>query len=409
MRDRLHRLRGLIGLGSHLAHQRLRHTAPRRTTATILGVAFAVALCLTVSGVSVAVANQGSVVGSNVDYWVVPETESSTTLSVSVGGPAFGNVHPVAERLTARSDINYATPVALRLLEVSHNGSSEYVLIAGVVVHPDLTVAGVNTTALTPGDPYYGAGNYTGPWTGELALSTAASDLLNASTTEHVTLTSPTQSAARNFTVTTVTKGGDTGLGTIPVGVVHLAELQALTGSTSSDTADQLLVATNSPNVRAALTNLYPQSKVITRGTGVTSVTNSSLALALAAAGLIVSLVVGVLFVATTVGLEVTTDRRIWATLTAVGYSRRSRALLLFIQTALITLAGALLGIILGRLGVFAANTAIGTVFEQTIVAVYPVEFVAYGLALAAGIAILTTPYVLWLTTRGRVTETLAK
>lgn len=408
MRNRLRRLRAQIGLGGQLVVQRLRYTAPRRTTATILGVAFAVALCLTVSGVSVAVASQGSVVSSNVDYWVVPESESSSTLPVSVGGPKFGDVHAVTDRLADQDNIRYASPVALNLLEVAHGDTTEYVLVAGVVAHPDLTVAGVNASGLTRGDPHYANGTYSGPWTGELVLSTAASDLLGATTTDTVTVPNRTGGRDRTFNVTAVTAGGDSGVGSLPVAVVHLAELQTLTGGTTSDTADQLLVATNAPAVQDDLEGLYPESRVITRGSGVATVTNSDLALALAAAGLLVSLVVGVLFVATTMGLEVSTDRRLWATLTALGFSTRSRALLLFIQTTLLALAGGVLGAGLGRLGVFAANTAVGSVLEQTIVAVYPIEFVAYALALATGIAVLTTPYVLWLTTRGRVTETLS-
>lgn len=414
MRDFLHRIRGLTGFSGQLVYQRLRHTAPRRTTAAILGVAFAVALCLTVSGVSVAVASQGSIVSSNVDYWVVPETESSTTLPVSVGGPAFGDVHRVANRLTQHRDIAYASPVSIKLLQLTHNATTEYVLVAGVIAHPELTIAGVSARPLTSGDPHFANGTYTGPWTDELVLSTAASDLLNASANDTVTFGNlaagqrQRSTAARNFTVTAVTEGGESGLGTIPIGVMHLAELQSLTGGTTSDTADQILVATTSPRVRDDLTGLYPQSRVITRGTGLTSVTNSKLALALAVAGLIVSLVVGVLFVATTLGLEVTTDRRLWATLTAVGFSTYSRAFVLFLQTLFITLCGGVLGIVLGRVGVFAANFAIGSIFEQTVVAVFPPEFIGYAVGLAAGIAILTTPYVLWLTTRGRVTKTLA-
>jgi len=409
MRNPFTRLRALLGLGGRLVIQRLRHTAPRRTTVTILGIAFAVALCVTVSGVSVAVANQGSVVGSNVDYWVVPEGESSSTLPVSVGGPQFGDVHATSNQLTDRDDVTYASPVSLRLLRATADNTTEYVLIAGVVAHPGLTVAGVNTSALTPGDPYYGNGTYNGSRTGELVLSSGASELLN--TTESDTVLLPNQTAAEHqqFTVSEVTTGGQSGLGSIPVGVVHLSELQALTGGTTSDTADQLLVSTNSADVREDLTGLYDHSRVITRsGSGLTTVANSDLALALAGAGLLISLIVGVLFVATTMGLEVTTDRRLWATLTAIGYSPRSRMLLLFLQTCLLALTGGVLGALFGRIGVFAANVGISAILDGTVVAVYPLEFVPYALGIALCIAVLTTPYLLWLTSRGSVTETLS-
>jgi putative ABC transport system permease protein len=409
MRDRLTRLGALIGLGGKLVWQRLRHTAPRRTTMTIIGVAFAVGLFVTVSGVSVALATQGSVVGSNVDYWVVPEGESSSTLPVAVGGPQFGDVHSVADQLTASDDVAYASPVSLGLFQLTYDNTTEYVLVAGVVSHDGLTVAGVNASGLTQGDPHYANGTYSGPWTGEVVLSTGASELLNASEDDAVMIPNQTAAMGQPFTVTAVTDGGESGLGTVPIALIHLSEFQTLTEGTTSDTADQLLVSTNDVGVREELATLYPHSQVSARSdSGFLSVTNSDLALALAAAGFAVSLIVGVLFVATTMGLEVTTDRRLWATLTAVGFSTSSRTFLLFLQTTLITITGGILGVILGRLGVFAANTAIAGLLGETVVAVYPIEFVGYGLAVALGIAFLTTPYLLWLTTRGTVTDTLA-
>jgi len=408
MRKILTRLWALLGLGAQLVVQRLRYTAPRRTAVTVVGVAFAIGLCVTVSGVSVAVADQGSVVGSNVDYWIVPESESSSTLPVSVGGPQFGNVHAVSERLTARDEVSYASPVSLRLLELTHANTTEYALVAGVVAHPDLTVAGVNASSLTAGDPHYANGSYDGPWTGEMVLSSGGSELLNATQSNTIQISSKTTSS-QQFSVTEVTTGGTSGIGSIPVAVVHLSELQSITGDTEGDTADQILVATETVGVKEDLASIYTNSRVVTRSdTGLTTVANSDLALALAGAGLLVALVVGVLFVATTMGLEVATDRQLWATLTAVGYSTRSRMLLLSLQTGLLVLMGGALGAILGRIGVFTANTAINSLLEDTVVAVYPPEFVGYAFIIALGIAVLTTPYLLWLTSRGTVTETLS-
>jgi len=408
MRNRLTRLWAILGLGGHLAVQRVRQTAPRRTTVTILGVAFAVGLCVTVSGVSVAVADQGSVVGSNVDYWMVPEGESSSTLPVSVGGPQFGDVHPVAADLTSRDKIQSASPVALRLLDFSHANTTEYVLAVGVIAHPDLTIGGVNTSALTPGDPHYANGSYDGPWTDEVVLSSGASELLNASTTDTITIPNQSSGDDRSMSVVDVSSGGQSALGSVPIAIVHLSELQALTDGTDGDTADQFLVATGTVDVRDDLAGIYEHSRVVTRSdTGVSTITNSDLALALAGAGLLISLIVGVLFVATTMGLEVTTDRRLWATLTAVGFSTRSRLTLLFVQTCLLVFTGGILGAVLGRLGVLAANTGIGAVLGDTVVAVYPPIFVLYALGIAFCIVLITTPYLLWLTARGSVTETL--
>lgn len=410
MRDTLVRLYGSVALGVALVVQRLRRTAPRRVVYSVLGVALAVGLFVTVSGVGVGLATQGSAVGSNVDYWIVPESESSSTLPVSVGGPKFGDVHAVADRLTAREDVRYASPVAISLARVTHGNATEYVLLAGVVAHPELTVAGVSARSLTPGDPHYANGTYAGPWTDEVVLSSAASELLGAEAGETVAVPNRTGSASGThaFTVENVTAGGQSGIGQVPVAVVHLAELQALTGSTAGDTADQILVASNDVGVREDLAGVYSHSRVVARSdASLSTVADSRLALALGGAGFAVSLVVGVLFVATTMGLEIRSDRRLWATLTALGFSARSRALVLFAQTAAVALAGGVLGVALGRVGVLAANAGVGAYLEETTVAVFPLELAAAGLVVSLGIAALSAPYLLWLTSRGTVTEAL--
>lgn len=405
-RSRLGRLVGLLGLTGDLLRARLTRTGTRRLLLSVCGVALAVAIVVVVAGISVGLAGQGTVVNANVDYWIVPEGGDTSTLPVSVSGPQFGNAHAVGERLTSDPRIQYASPVAVSLLRVDHANTTEYVLAAGVVAHPGLRIAGVDTTGLTPGDPYYANGTYNGTWTGEAVVSDAAADLLNASAGD--TLTARTAGRSASFEVVARSAGGDTGAGTIPVLVVHLAEYQELAGGTTQDTADQFLVATDDASVREDLGTVYPNARVITRGGGsLSGVANSQLALAIAVAGLLVALVVGTLFVATAMGLEITADRRLWATLLALGFSRRSRALLVAGQTLAITLVGGVLGIGVGWLGIHATNLAVTHVLPVSVLAVFHPLFGVYALAMAGLIGLCSVPYLLWLTARGDPTDHL--
>lgn len=403
------RVRGLLAVAAAIVVGRARSRLPRRLILSSLGVALAVALFVSVAGVGIGLADQGSVLGSNVDYWVTPETESSSTLPVSVGGPQFGSVHPIADSLTARSDVAYATPVLVTLANVGHGDTTEYVLVAGVVSHPDLEIMGVDTANLTAGDPHYANGTYAGPRTNEVVVSTATADLLNASRNDTIAIPDRTAGGThQNFTITGVSAGGASGVGQFPVAVVHLSELQTLTGSADGDTADQLLVATTSPGVESDLRGLYDHSRVVTRSdSSFTSVANSDLALALAAAGLLVAVIVGALFVATTMGLEVATDRRLWATLAALGFNARSRTVLFIGQTVLVTAIGGVLGVLLGWGAILGTNVAVASVFDTTTVAVFTPELVVAGLALALLVGLLTAPYLIWLIARGSITEAL--
>ncbi|MDL0119416.1 ABC transporter permease [Halobacterium salinarum] len=403
------RLRGLVAVAAAIVVGRTRSRIPRRLILRSLGVALAVALFVSVASVGIGLADQGSVLGSNVDYWVTPETQSSSTLPVNVGGPQFGSTHSVTDTLTARPEIAYATPVLVTLANVGHGETTEYALIVGVVSHPNLEIMGVDTAPLTTGDPYYANGTYTGPRTNEAIISSATADLVNASQGDTITIPNRTTgNTPQNFTVTTISAGGSSGIGEFPVAVVHLSELQSLTGSMGGDTADQLLVATTNPGVESDLSGLYDHSRVVTRSdSSIVSVANSDLALALAAAGLLVAVIVGTLFVATTMGLEVATDRQLWATLAALGFNARSRTFLFIGQTVLITAVGGVFGLFVGWGTTIATNAAVGSVFDTTTVAVFSPELAAAGLGLAVLVGLATAPYLIWLIARGSITEAL--
>ena len=401
MRERLTRIRGGVALGVTLVGQRLRRTAPRRVVYSVLGVALAVGLFVLVASVGVGLTAQGSVVDSDADYWIVPESESSATLPVSVGGPQLGSVHGVADRLSDRDDVRYASPVAVSLTEVARANATEYVLVIGVIAHSDLTVGGVHAGPLTPGDPHYAGGTYDGPRTNEVVISEATSALLGAESGDDLTV--PTRSGSARLTVVNVSATGSAGIEGVPVAVVHLSELQSITGGADRDTADQLLVSTDSVRLREDLEGVYSHTDVVTRSPGASAGTDGDLALAVGGAGLVVSLLIGSLFVATTMGLEIHHDRRLWATLAAVGFSARSRGLILLVQTGLVTLVGAVIGVGLGLVGVAATNAVIESYFAEATIAMFRPAVGVAGLLVAVGIVGITGPYLLWLTSRGSV------
>jgi putative ABC transport system permease protein len=210
---------------------------------------------------------------------------------------------------------------------------------------------------------------------------------------------------ATRMTVINVSTGGAAGLDSVPVALVHLSELQAATGATERDTADQLVVSAASPAVRDDLETLYDRTEVVTRSSASGVGSDADLALAIGGAGVVVSLVVGSLFVATTIGLEIRRDRHLWATLSALGFSAPSRALVVLVQTGLITLTGGVIGIGLGRVAVAVANAGVSRYFDEASVVVFRSDVALAGLAVSAGIVVVTGPYLLWLTSRARVRE----
>ncbi|WP_240479605.1 ABC transporter permease [Haloprofundus marisrubri] len=366
------------------------------------GVALAIMLLTVVTGVSLGLASQSAIQSESVDYWIVPEETGQSSIAVEVDGPQLGGVHSAAERLGNDDRVTYATPVQTHITRVSGpDGTSEYILLVGVI--PDDTdreVSGLSTAGLEPGDPYYADGAYNGRWTGDLVVSDGTADLLNASSGSELTVESG--DTERGLSVVNVTEGNmQSGAGTFPIGLVHLSELQEISGSTGGDQANQLLVSTNDPSVKPQLASLYPGTDVVTQ-TGFASrdVSTSNLSLAIGLAAFVTALVTGVLLVATIMGLEILADRSTLALLGAVGYSARSRSLLVLTETVIITLAGGLVGVVLGAGGIVVVNALSYDLLGVDSIALFDPLMFGYGLIVAVLIGLVAAPYPVWLSRR---------
>lgn len=397
---------GLVGIATRRLLGRLRAGNRARLLLSIGGVALAICFMLVVTSVSLGLATQSTVHGSDVDYWMTPESASASTMPVSVGGPEFGRVHEANDRIEDLDGVAYSTPVAVEMTRLHHGSSEAYVVLLGVIAGPDVRVAGLPAADLTRGDPFYANGSYDGPWTGEVVLSEAASTVLNVSASgANRTLRA---SADRQFTVVNVSEGSlSSGSGAVPVGLVHLSELQALTTDPPSDTADQILVSTDSRGVRSALEDVYPESNVAaSSGFSVGSLASSELALAIALSAFLVAVIVGVLFAGTTLGLDVAADRAQFATLSAVGLSARSRGVVVATQTLVLVGIGGVVGVALGLAGAAVANAALQARIGTAAAVIHP-ALVPYGLGVALLIGALATPYLVWLTNRTDVLDQL--
>ena len=405
------RLIGISRLAVRRVVEQATGTEARRVWLSIGGVAIAIGLMLVVTGVGLGLSAGSTVRSDSVDYWILPESSGSSTAVVSTGGTQFGGVHMQNARIQSMEQVDYSTPMLMQLLRVRAPDSKEpkYVLALGIIPNADTdTVAGISTAGFSPGDPYYRNGSYDGQWTGDIVLSPAAAEVLNASTGQQLRVFT-TNPRAGDLTVQNVsaTEAG-TGFGQMPIAVFRLSELQTIAGAASGDQADQILVSTNAPGIRDDLAGIYPRSTVVTRsGLSTGQVADSDLPLAVSVTAFIVSLIVGTLFVATTMGLEIVADRRQLAMLAAIGFRGRDRALLVLVQTLCITLLGGILGIGLGSGGIALTNTFATDLVGGTVARFHPI-LIGYGLGVALLIGLLSAPYLLIMTHRTDTLEALA-
>lgn len=403
------RLQSLIGVAMYRILGRFR-IAPQRVVLSVLGVGLAVGLMVAVTGVSLGLASQSVVQSDDVDYWIVPEQASVESIAISTGGVQLGETHTTSAEIASDERVEYATPVLLELVPIAdrQTGDRTYVLTVGIIPQPGAEVLGLSADSLTPGDPHYADGQYDGPWTGEAVLNDAAATLTNTSTGDRLSLAR--SSANRSLTVTNVSAGGtQTAGGTVPIMLVHLSELQSLTGSSNGDAADQLLVSTNDPSVRQQLEGRYPRTTVVTRsGLSAQQVSTSNLPLAVAIAAFFSAVFVGVLFVTTLMGLEVSADRRQLGTLAAIGVSSRSRSVLIAAETVLLSIVGGVVGILLGILAIRGINELAATIVGVETIALFEPALAGYALVVALCIGLVGAVYPVWLTRRTGMLEVLS-
>lgn len=402
------RTRALLGLAVARVAGRLR-IAPQRVLLSLLGVALAIGLMVAVSGVSLGLASESVIESEGVDYWIVPEQSNVESIAVSAGGLQLGNVHHTSAEIARDDRVDYATPVLLELVPVRDRTTGErtYVLAAGIVPQPGMEVLGLPASRLEAGDPYYDNGSYDGRFTGEVVMNDAAVSVTNASEGDSVALARETN---RTLTVTNVSTGGtETAGGTVPVMAMHLAELQSLTGATEGDSADQLLVSTNDRSVRDSLEGRYPGTTVVTRsGLSAQQVSSSNLPLAVAVAAFVSAVVVGVLFVTTLMGLEVSADRRQLGALAAIGFSNRSLSVVVAAETVVVSVLGGVVGIGVGFLGILGANALGAQLFGLERVAVFQPVLAGYAVAVALIIGLIGAVYPVWVSRRSDVLEVLS-
>lgn len=409
MKTRLRQVAALLALGCRRVFGRLRGAAPGRMSVCIVGVAIAVGLLFVVTGISTGLAGSATVESEDIDYWIVPDESGAGSVPLQAEGARLGGVHSVTEQLMADDRIEYATPVVLQPLQLSNqSGGQEYVVAVGVIP-PDepRRVADLNVSYLSAASSYYADGQYNGEWSGEIVVSPAVSDRLNVET-------GATVSVGRESPPLTVVGVNDrelaAGFGEVPAIAMPLAELQSVTGLASADEADQILVATTDPTVEATLSSIYPGTSVVSRaGLGSVQTSSTSLPLAMAIAAALVAGGIGVAFVATMMGLELTAGRKELAVLNAVGFSQRAQALVIVSETVTVAVLGGILGVLLGIGGVAAVNTGVASGIGVTDLATVSVPLAGYAFATAIVVGVCAVPYPLYLTMKTNTLEELAR
>lgn len=371
---RLSRLFGLVGLGVRRYRYRLTHARRRFALVSILSIAIPVVLLLLVASVSIGVADVSR--AENVDYWIEPTgTDSAVT---PIEGPKLSEVHETTERLNDRDDIEYANPVLHEFI-VAENEEPVYILTIGIVPDPEYPdVTPVSATPLVDVDEP------------AIVLSETAATALSATTGDSLEL----RGIDSSVTIQAVESARVPGFAQVPIGVMPLEDLQALTGNDKYDSANQIAVVAPQADERTEnyLDGLYPQTEVSGQGgMGNPTVVEEGLPHAVALAAALTGIVAGGMLIVTSFAFEILAGRREQSILAAVGLSPRSRTILLGVELGMVTICGAILGIALWIVGSVLLNSMTRWQYGVDIVSL-DVRIAIVGIVTAFGIALLAFP-----------------
>ncbi len=402
---------------------------PGRSVMTGAAVSISMALLISMASVSEGIKDTAelSIVESREDLVVAPEQ-----------GARIEGVHAMDAVVSAWGEVELATAAAYHELTVeTPTLGDKGVYGAGIVPEEFWEMAGKSERErykggwfAEPGDPFYGNGTYDGRFTGEVLVSQNLVDkygvqvgsqlpvrLVAGAETLRVRL--PVWEAQRgdatllfvNLTVAGSFELEYSGTGfykNLAIIVLHLSELQALAGMAAeegeggsvvyTDLANGLSVMLTDAAVREGSVGLvedrlkeaYPQyaDYVYTKEEQLRQqreefVVAEVFYLAVGS----VSMLIGLLFVATIMIVSVLERTREIGMLRAVGISRRSIFLQVFVESMVLVLAGALIGIAPGYYGAVWAAGSISARIGLNIVLGFSGAFVlkALGMVLAVG------------------------
>ncbi|WP_256546730.1 ABC transporter permease [Halobellus inordinatus] len=259
------KLRAVIGI----AIQQLRHDRAR-TILAVIGICLAVLSMTLLGSVGLGVIETGQEKfdASGRDLWV---TGGAVQLAPgTVGG--FENTvydaHSVSAEIEQRDTVKTAVPMAFQTVYVSPNGSEFDTLIGTGAPARGGSVQITAGQEFSSRDIHYADGTYNGSMTHEVVISPQTAELYHVSVNDSLYIGGTIGSAQRNeFRVVGISPTFSQFLGT-PTVILHLSELQEITGTTANDkatmitvdVADDAAVAAVESDIQAA----YPEYQVRT-------------------------------------------------------------------------------------------------------------------------------------------------
>lgn len=330
-----------------------------RTFLTIMAIGISVASVILLVSVAITMNQENAPITEQTDFRVIPAGSGVFDPVTNSEKTMLGNVHQRVETIKSYPDVKSATPILNKVLYATKN---EQKVILGIGIIPDGAI--IPPDALSLGDPgYYSEKN----WTFEVAINQQLSNLLGVNKGDYIYLnvSSSTLINSAPFKITSIIDSAE--FSTAPVAILHLSELQELTGNLKGDRANQIIVS--GKNLLPLLHEYFPDAIVLSEAEYYAhSITDDKRTLATAIAITVVSFVLGVLFISSAMIFSINEKQKEFATMRAIGISDKSIIKIVMYESIIISIIGGCMGVFLGLSGRYVLNYATLSLFGIDIV-----------------------------------------
>jgi len=333
-----------------------------RTFLTFLAIGIAVASAILLVSVAIGL-NQESAGAfeTQTDFWIIPAGSGVLDPVTNSEKTMLGDVHQRIDEIRSFPEVKSATPI---LNKVLYAAKKEPEMVLGIGIISDGTDADfIPPGALSQGDPHYYGKN----WTREVAVNRQLSKLLGVEKGDFVYLGAYPRNLMNStpFKVTGIVDSA--GFATAPAAILHLSELQELTGNLKGDRVNRIIV--RGEDLMPLLKTHFPDAVVFSEAEYYAhSITDDKRTLATALAVTIVSFIMGILFISSAMIFSVNEKQKEFAVLRAIGISDNSIMKIILSESIMISISGGAAGVVIGVLGRYVLNAAVHLSFGMDIV-----------------------------------------
>jgi putative ABC transport system permease protein len=349
--------RGVLGV----AVERLRYDRTRAAL-VVLGIALAAFAVMVLASVGLGVAETGQAKfdQSGRDLWI---TGGPTSLGPGARGIEGGitDAHRVRQDLAAREDVNTVAALAFRTVYVSNESRRYRTVIGAGAPAVDTAVRITEGRGFTGGDPHYANGTYDGPMTREAVIDPRTASLLDVGVNDTLYVGGTARAASENpFRVVGISPTFSNFLGG-PTVVLHLSELQAVTGTTGTDSATlvtvDLVEGADVARAEREIQARYPGYEVRTNREQLEATLREQAVVIASGTSLVVfAVLAGVAVTVNVLVSYVYQRRRELAALKALGLSTRTLVAVTLVQALALGVCGGVVGTMLTVLSVPVLN-----------------------------------------------------